>query len=301
MLSEYEIFVRVIQAGSLTAVAREFDLSPAMISKRLRKMENRLGVRLLDRTTRRIAVTDVGRTLFDRATEILASVEEAERFVSGTAKGPGGILRVSAPTSFGRLHLAPHLGRFIETHPDVTLDVRLSDELVDLVADGIDLAVRIAALPGGTLVAERLAPIHRVLCATPAYLEQYGEPRTLEELTRHRLIAAASQTPWRLDSPSGPAVLAIESFIRTNSNEVVREAVLADLGIGLRSSWDVHDALRSGLLRVIMPDHRGARDVGLYAVHASPRLVSPNVTAFISFLTELYGPSPYWDRELALG
>jgi DNA-binding transcriptional LysR family regulator len=299
MLSDYEIYVRVVSEGSLSAAARAFGLSPAMVSKRLSRLEERLGVRLLQRTTRKAAVTDAGQAFYQRAVRILQDIEDAERAVSGLGRATGGLLKVTAPTSFGRMHVAPHLKAFLGAHTDLRLELDLTDEFVDLVSEGVDLAIRITGPVEGALTGHRLAANHRVLCASPEYLAAHGEPRTLAELSGHRLLATLSQSPWRLQGPGGDGLLPVESYVRTNSSEVVREAVLAGLGIGLRSTWDVADALAEGRLKTILPKVRGAANVGIYAVHPSPRLVSPNVTAFVQYLTELYGPTPYWDRQIA--
>lgn len=300
MLSDYEIYVRVVGLGSLSAAARAFGLSPALISKRLSRLEERLGVRLLQRTTRKVAMTDVGRDFYERAVGILREIEDTETMISGAGKATGGLLKISAPTSFGRMHLAPHLKPFLASHPGVRLQLDLTDDLVDLVAEGIDLAIRITPPVEGPLKAHALAVNHRVLCASPAYIDAHGEPRSLDDLARHTLLATANQTPWRLEGPSGPVQIPVDSLVRTNSNEVVREAVLAGVGVGLRSTWDVSEALSSGRLRTIMRQFRGASDIGIYALHPATRLVSPNVTAFIRYLTDLYGPVPYWDQELGI-
>lgn len=298
MLSDYEIYVRVVGAGSLSAAAREFGLSPAMVSKRLSRLEERLGVRLLQRTTRKAAMTDVGRAFYERAVGILRQIEETERAISGAGKATGGLLKVSAPTSFGRMHLAPHLKPFLDDHPDLRLQLDLTDDFVDLIAEGIDVAIRITATVDTGLTGHLLAPNRRFLCAAPAYLETHGEPRSLDALAEHRLVAAASQTPWRLEGPDGPVQIPVDSVVRTNSSEVVREAVLAGMGISLRSTWDVSDALASGRLRVVLPEYRGAADVGIHALHPASRLVSPNVSALVEYLARLYGAQPYWDRQI---
>jgi DNA-binding transcriptional LysR family regulator len=299
MFSDYEVYVRVVEAGSLSAAARDLGLSPAMISKRLARLEERLGVRLLQRTTRRAAVTDAGQVFYEKSANILQAVEEAERAVSGLGRATGGLLKITAPTSFGRMHVAPHLKPFLDAHPDVRLQLDLTDELVDLVAEGVDLAVRITAPGDAAMTANRLCENRRLLCASPDYLAAHGEPQSLADLASHRLLAAASQSPWRLAGPLGPQAYPVDSVIRTNSSEVVREAVLAGVGIGLRSTWDVAEALASGRVRVVLPTVQGAADIGIYAVHPSPRLVSPNVRAFVSYLADLYGPTPYWDRQIA--
>lgn len=298
-LTDMEIFARVVSAGSMSAAGREMALSPAVVSKRIRRLEDRLGTRLLQRTTRQIALTESGQGFYDRVIAILASVEEAETFVTRGSAQARGTLKVSAPTSFGRLHIAPHLATFLETNPDLSLNLDLSDDFVDIVGDGYDLAIRIAELSDSSLVARRLAPIHRVLCAAPAYLNRYGEPQSIEDLTdNHIRIAAAVQDPWRLVGPRGAEIVRASAPLRTNSSEVVREALIAGVGIALRSTWDIGPELRDGRLRIVLPAYRASKDVGLHAVYPSRRFLPAKVRVFIDFLAHLYGPSPYWDTGL---
>ncbi|GGE34070.1 LysR family transcriptional regulator [Agaricicola taiwanensis] len=297
-LGDMEVFARVVATSSMSAAAREMGLSPAVVSKRIRRMEERLGVRLLQRTTRQIALTDVGEGYYERALAILASIDEAEAFASGRAASAQGVLKVSAPTSFGRLHVAPHLTPFLEANPGLTVHLDLSDALVDIVGDGFDLALRIADLGDSSFVARRLAPVHRVLCATPDYLARHGEPRTIHELSRHRLLAALSQDPWKLEGPEGPVTLKTQGPLRTNSNEVVREAVLSSMGIALRSTWDVGAELRSGKLRAVLPSWRASSRIGVHAVYPTRRFLAQKVRIFIDYLAGLYGATPYWDEGL---
>ncbi len=293
--SDLDIFVRVVTAGSMSAAGREIGFSPAVVSKRLRRLEDYLGTRLLQRTTRQIALTEVGQGYYERAVAILAAMEEAEAFVSRRSSLVRGTLRVSAPTSFGRMHIAPHLGPFLGDNRDLTIDLILTDEFVDIVGEGYDLAIRVGELADSSLVARRLAPVHRVLCAAPAYLERRGTPETITDLDHHDRLAAAHQDPWRLEGPDGPVLVHAAAPIRTNSSEVVREAVIAGLGIALRSTWDVGPELSSGRLRIVLPDYRGSRLVGVHAVYPSRRFVPAKVRAFIDYLSGLYTPSPYWD------
>ncbi|NBN79046.1 LysR family transcriptional regulator [Microvirga tunisiensis] len=298
-LTDMEIFARVVTAGSMSAAGREMSLSPAVVSKRIRRLEDRLGTRLLQRTTRQIALTEAGQGFYDRVLAILASVEEAETFVTRGSAQARGTLKVSAPTSFGRLHVAPHLGRFLEANPDLSLNLDLSDDFVDIVGDGYDLAIRIAELSDSSLVARRLAPVHRVLCAAPAYLARQGEPTSLQDLIdNHVRIAAAAQDPWRLVGPHGPEIVRVSAPLRTNSSEVVREAVIAGVGIALRSTWDIGPELREGKLRIVLPAFRASKEVGLHAVYPSRRFLPAKVRVFIDFLAQLYGPAPYWDAGL---
>ncbi len=293
---DYRLFARILDLGSLSAAGRELGLSPAAASKRLAALEQRLGARLIHRSTRRLAPTEAGRIFHDDVRAILAATAAAEARVAGRAESPSGPLRISAPTSFGRLHVAPNLSGFLERHPAVQIEMLLDDGFVDLVADRIDVAIRIAPEPrSASLAAQLLAPNRRVLCAAPAYLDRHGAPASLGDLAGHRLLAASNQTPWRLESAKARRVLDVDSHVRTNSSEVVRELALAGAGIALRSTWDVGGELASGVLRRILPDWQGATDVGIYAVHARATPLPAAVRAYVVHLGELYAPPP-WER-----
>jgi DNA-binding transcriptional LysR family regulator len=296
---DYQLFARVVEAGSLAAAGRSLNLSPAMVSKRIARLEERLGARLLHRTTRKLATTEAGQRFYERVVDILAAARAAESEVAGVAGAPAGRLRISAPTSFGRLHVAPHLKTFLDLWPKLQIELDLADTYVDLLAERIDLAIRIARSIEPGLTGHRLAPNRRVLCASPAYLSQHGTPASLEDLARHRLLAAANQLPWRVQGHGGEIVtIAGESIVRTNSSEVVRELATAGLGIALRSTWDIGAELRAGLLQVILPEHPGATDVSVFAVHPAGNYVPAGVTAFIAHLRAAFGPEPKWDRHL---
>lgn len=298
-LGDLEIFARVAATGSMSQAARDLALSPPVISKRIKRLEERLGVRLLQRTTRQIVLTEAGRGFHERVLAVLAGVDEAESWVSQRAASVRGSLRISAPTTFGRLHVAPHLVRFLERFPDVALDLSLSDAFVDVVGEGFDMAIRIADLADTSLVARKLAPNHRVLCASPSYLARAGMPSDLADLARHRLLVHNADH-WRLEGPDGPANVPVASAILTNSSEVIREAVIAGLGIALRSTWDVGPELRSGKLRLVLPQYRASHRVAIYAVYPTRRHLPQCTRVFIDFLAELYGPVPSWDQGLAL-
>lgn len=297
-LGDLEIFARIVTTGGLSAAGRELGLSPPVVSKRVQRLEARLGARLFQRTTRKVALTEAGQGFYDRVVAILASIEEAESQLSRRLTEARGLLRVSAPTSFGRLHIAPHIGPLLRAHPDLTIDLELSDALVDIVGDGFDIAIRIADLNDSSLVARRLAPVHRVLCASPAYLARAGEPRALADLASHVLLATHSQDPWRLEGPQGPVTQKVLSVLRTNSNEVVREAVLSGVGIALRSTWDVGPELRAGALKVVLPQYHASHRVGVFAVYPSRRFLPAKVRVFIDHLARLYGTVPPWDAGL---
>lgn len=292
---DYRLFATVIERGSLSAAGRELGLSPAAASKRLAAMETRLGARLIHRTTRRLTTTEAGRAFYEAVRTILAAADAAEAQVAGRAVSPSGPLRISAPTSFGRMHIAPTLPAFLDAHPAVQIELLLDDGFTDLLADRIDLAIRIAPEPdAASLAARLLAPNHRLLCAAPAYLERFGEPATLRDLAGHRLLAASNQTPWRLEGAGARRNVEVASHVVTNSSEVVRALALAGVGIALRSTWDVGAELASGALVRILPGWQGATDVGIYAVHARAPLPAA-VTAFADHLAERFAPDAPWE------
>ena len=298
-LLDLKIFARVVEAGSLSAAGRDLNLSPTVVSKRLARLEEQLGARLLQRTTRQLTLTDIGEGFHERVLAVLTALEEAESFASGSGM-PRGLLRVSAPTGFGRSHIAPNLSPFLRAYPDVRLELDLSDDYVDLIAGGFDVAVRIGTLEDSSMIARRLASNRRLLCASPEYLAEHGEPESLADLDRHHLQTTTIQSEWHLDGPEGPVVYKPASMVVTNSSEVVRETVIGGLAIGLRSTWDISQELRDGRLRQVLADYTGSSEVGIWAVHPSRRLVPPKVRAFIDHFAEAWGPEPYWDRDLRL-
>jgi DNA-binding transcriptional LysR family regulator len=207
-----------------------------------------------------------------------------------------GLLRVSAPTSFGRRRLAPLLQPFLAAQPRLTLELNLTDAFVDLMAEDVDVAVRIGGYEAENLRMHRLAPNRRVLCASPAYLAEHGAPESLDDLRRHAQLAAENQSTWRLEGPEGAVVFRARSRVRTNSSEVARELALAGVGVALRSTWDVGDELRDGRLQVVLPQYAGSSDVAIFALTAGRARAETRVRAFIDFLSGLYGDVPEWDR-----
>lgn len=290
MDADYALFASVVEAGSLSSAARRHGISPAMVSKRIARLERRLGARLMHRTTRRLALTEIGRRFHADILDILDRARQAEERVSGAIREPSGVLRISMPTSFGRLHIAPRLHRFLDRHPAVELHVSLSDGFVDLLAERIDLAVRITAHVPATLVAHRLGASPRILCAAPSYLDAHGEPRSTAELKAHHLLAADGQMPWRLTSDQRRATIDQRSRVRTNSSELVRELALSGAGIALRSLWDIDAALRQGMLVRVLPDWQGPDEVGIHALHQAGGVAAPSIGAFVSFLREILDP-----------
>lgn len=298
-LADMEIFARVVATGNMSAAARELGLSPAVISKRLSRLEERLGTRLLQRTTRQVAMTEAGQGYHQRILAILASIEEAENFVTRRSSDARGTLKISAPTTFGRMHIAPYLEPFMRRNPELTVNMVLSDEMVDIVGEGYDLAIRIAELSDSSLVAKRLAPVRRILVASPRYLEEHSTPNKITDLDHHICLSPHNNEPWRLEGPEGSVTLRPVGPIQTNSSEVIREAVLGGMGIAQRSTWDIGPELAQGKLVHILPQYAASSNLAIHAVYPSRQFLPAKTRFFIDYLTSLYGATPYWESGKA--
>ena len=298
-LADIAVFVRVVERGSFTLAAEDLGLSRAVVSKYLSRLEERLGARLLNRTTRRLALTEAGATLFEASRGALERIEEAESALARFQQSPRGRLRVSAPMSFGILHLGPALADFSRRFPDVTLDVSLDDRFVNLVAEGIDVAVRIGTLTDSSLVARRLGITRAVACASPGYLAEHGEPQSPEELASHDgLIYSylASGNVWRFTTRDGREIpVAIAGPLRVNNGIVLAEAAIAGRGVLLSPSFYVAPMLRDGRLKRILADYR-LPELGIYAVYPQREHVPPQVRVFIDYLAARFGRKPDWEK-----
>ena len=296
-LQEITVFARVVGAGSLSAAARDLGMSTAVVSRRLAALEARLGVRLVNRTTRSLHLTDEGAAYYETCNRVLADIEEADAAVTAGRAEPRGVLRVALPASFGHQHVAPLIPKFAERYPEVQLALSLSDRAVNVVEEGFDLAVRIADLADSSLAARKLAPNRRVMCASPAYLARHGEPRTPEDLARHNCLATDFTMNWDYRRPDGKSgSVRVSGRYVCDNWEVLREWAVAGLGIALKSTWDVRRHLEDGSLVSLLPGYTFASDVAIYAVYPHRRHLPAKTRAFIEFLAESFGPEPYWDR-----
>ena len=292
---DYLLFARAVEAGSLSAAGRLLNISPAMMSKRLSRLEARLGVRLIHRTTRRLALTEEGASLHRDLVAILDAIQQAEQRVTNRHRTASGPLRISAPTSFGRLHVAPHVARFLDLHPRVDLQLNLTDAYEDLLAERIDVAIRITSDIPAHLEGHPLAANRRILCASPAYLAAHGTPEKIADLAHHRLLAADGQLPWRLVNGRARKLVDGQSHVRTNSSEIVRELALTGVGIALRSLWDVSDLIAQGSLVRVLDSWEGPADLAVHAVHPRAAGRPAAVDAFIAFLRESFSDAS-WNR-----
>ncbi len=300
-LAEMSVFSRVVATGSLSAAARELGLSAAMVSRRLAALEARLGVRLINRTTRSLHLTDEGATYYENCSRLLSEIEEADAAVSAGRVEPRGPLKVALPASFGHLHVAPLIPRFAARYPNVQLLLSLSDRTVSVIEEGFDLAVRIAKLADSSLAARRLAPNHRVVCASPDYLRRHGRPQTPDDLAGHNCLTTGDlSATWEyIDEKGRGGAVRVTGNHACDNWEVLREWAIAGLGIALKSTWDVREQLENGSLVSLFPAYTFDADVAIYAVYPHRRLLPAKTRAFIEFLADSFGPESYWDRPAA--
>ena len=298
-LADIAVFVRVVERGSFTLAAADLNLSRAVVSKYLSRLESRLGARLLNRSTRRLSLTEAGATLFEASRGALERIGDAEQAVARLQSEPRGRLRVSAPMSFGILHLGPALADFSQAHPKVTLDVRLDDRFVNLVEEGIDVAIRIGVLTDSSLVARKLAASRTVCCASPAYLSEHGEPETPQDLASHDCLLYSYQSTanvWRFAGPDGNDMpVAVTGTFRINNGIILTEAAVAGRGILMTPTFYVGPLLREAKLRPILTRYK-LPELGIHAVFPQRGYVPPKVRAFADFLAQRFGRKPEWDR-----
>lgn len=292
---EMQAFVAVVDAGSFVRAADDLQMSKSVVSRLVAELEGRLGVRLLHRTTRRLSLTQEGALFHERCRDLLSGMGDAEAEVTRHAGELIGELRLSAPTSFGLLHLAPLWPAFLAQHPRVTLDVELADRFVDLVDEGYDLAVRIARLPDSSMVSRRLAATRLILCASPRYLQKHGAPLVPADLAQHPVFAyklLSSGDQWHFDGPQGPTTVKIRPRMRSNSGDSCCEAALQHQGLVLQPSFLVGHHLATGALVEVMPAHRSI-ELGIYAVYPSRKQLASKVRVLVDFLGDAFRQSPW--------
>ncbi len=280
-------FVVLAKLGSLSGTARELGLTPPAVTKRLMMLEQRLGVRLVNRTTRRFSLTSEGESYLAQATQILDRIRDMEELVSSGRATPKGLLRVNATPGFGRTRIAPLVSRFAHDHPDVEVELQLTDRPISLVEEAYDLAIRFGELPDTRLSARKLMSNRRFLCASPAYLKKAGEPLTLEELHRHRCILHRQNDDvygtWRLEKGKKIELVKVRGAVSSNDGDVVMNWALEGHGIVQRSEWDAAKYLASGRLKEVMPGYT-LPSANLYVYYLSRRNLPAKIRSFVDFL-----------------
>ena len=300
-LAALEAFVRVAETRSFSEAAKKLKASKSAVSRQVSALEAELGARLFHRTTRSLTLTEAGQGYYDRATRILADLDEANLAVSQLQAAPRGLLRVNAPMSFGFLHLAEAIPDFLSVYPDISVEMTMNDRFVDLVDEGFDVAVRIGALTDSSLIARRLAPIRRVLCASPAYFAARGRPETPEDIKAHDCLCnsnIATGREWRFVGRDGkPIHIEVKGRLSANNGDALRVAALNGLGIVTLPTFIVGADLQAGRLVCALDDFL-PQTLSLNAVYPHARHLSPKVRAFVDFLSRRFGPQPYWDKGL---
>jgi DNA-binding transcriptional LysR family regulator len=298
-LKQIEAFIAVVENGSMAAAALTQDVTPVMIGRRINALEARLGVKLLHRSTRRIAVTEQGAVFMEQCKKALGELDRAELLVAEGRHKATGHLIVSAPAAFGRKHVAPHAPDFLRANPDVRISFNLTDRVVDLVREGYDVGIRIGGAIDPNFVAIRLASNKRVVCGTPAYFAKHGVPRTLDDLARHNCLAfnlqGGQQRGWYFQQNGKAVTVKVNGNLDCNDGELLHRWMGEGLGLGWRSTWEIQPELESGALMTVLDDY-ALPDYDILAVYPQQRPVPAKIRFFIEHLKSVYGQAGYWSR-----
>jgi DNA-binding transcriptional LysR family regulator len=293
-------FVSVVNEGSFSNAATAMQLSPQLVSKYVSKLEERLDIRLLNRTTRKVSLTEAGTDYFQHAQQILLSIDDMESKLGGLQQNPKGTLRISAPVSFALKHMAQLVTDFQSLYPSVMIDLQLTDRKVDIVEEGFDIALRIGQLKSSSLIAKYVAPIRVILCASPDYLKKHGTPHRPEDLRNHRYLhysymernAKEAIYQW-LGTEGGQ----LSGELSSNNGDLLVNAAIAGAGLALQPTFIASEALSRGELVMVLPDYE-PETLGLYAVYAHRKLLPHKIRCFIDFIEGYYGSPPYWDEPI---
>lgn len=302
--TEMTIFVHAVEAGGFSAAARLLDLTPSAVSQQIRRLEDRLRTRLFHRTTRRIHLTEAGQNFYQRCSSILRAIEEAEDAVSSMSTEPWGTLRVAATVSFGRVEVLPLINDFMTRYPQISVEFELTDRHVDLVNDGIDVAIQWREqIEDPNVVARRLCVNRRIICAAPDYLARNGTPAKPDDLMRHNCLTLSTLdqfNEWAFeDAESGRRVLRVHGSFRSNTADGLHEAVRSGVGLARLSNWLVAPDISAGRLQAVLPQYPQDYSA-FYVLYPHRRHLSRKVRAFVDFLIEKFTPVPHWERTTAL-
>lgn len=298
-LAHVHLFVRIAYLQNISQAGLELNLSAAVASLHLSKLESFLGVRLINRTTRKISLTQEGLAFLPHAEDLLSSVEAAKASVGSEHETLIGTLRIAAPASFGRMHLLPVLEKFMDQYQQIKIDLQLSDRIVDLVEGGFDVAIRNSALKDSSLIARKIVNDRRVLCASPEFIRQYGQPKTPEELHNFNCLTLIDMEHWSFDIGNQTTKIKVKGNFRTDNGEAIRDACVRGLGLTINSTWSAYQSLVSGELIEVMPTYPVSSNTAIWAVYPSSRLLAPKVRAFIDHIVKYFEGEPYWDKALA--
>jgi DNA-binding transcriptional LysR family regulator len=291
-------FIRVVEAGSISGAADRLGVAKSAVSRRLKELEEHLGVELFHRTTRRMNLTDTGRAFYHQTVRIMEDVLEAELATSQAHATLKGSLKIALPSTFGLMHMGPAINEFSQENPKIEFDLDFNDREVDLIQEGFDLAIRIANLPDSSLIARRLAPIQFVMCASPAYLEQMGTPQSPDELSEHQCLVYSLIRDfeyWHLSDINGREIKAkIRPYLKASTGEFLKDAAVEGLGIILLPSFIAYKEIERGALVQILKKYK-LPQMDAYAIYPQTRHLSQRVRAFVDFLVKRFEGTPYWD------
>ncbi len=297
---DMQTFVRIVEAGSITKAAEQLNTVKSAISRRLNQLEKRLGVTLLTRTTRTQTLTELGKSYYQQCLRIIEDVAEVESHIHDEHCALAGRIKIAAPLSFGLSHLSPALLQFKEIHPQVIFDVDFNDRQVDLIEEGFDLAIRIARLKDSSLIAKKITSIKLVLCASPGYLKQYGEPKTPQELKNGHVKLQYSSSPesWSFRDDEGKYVhISIPSAMTANNGDFLCSAAIDGQGLIMSPDFVCYKPIKTGQLKTLLCDNIGDNEINAYAVYPKNRHLSRRVRQLINYLSQYYGETPYWRIE----
>ena len=299
-LNDMVTFARVVEAKSFSEAARRMQASKSRVSKAIAKLERSLGARLLNRSTRGLSLTEVGAAFYEHCARIIEEAEQARQLVSQLHSEPRGVLKVTTSVAFGTLHIAPALPEFLARYPDLGVDMTITDRLVDLVEEGYDVAIRIVREPALHFVARELAPVRRVVCATPEYFKRKGVPKTPQDLMQHNCLYYthfSAQGEWHFTGSEGDISVPVSGTLRINDDEALSQAVLGGLGVALLPTFIIGGDVQSGRLQTVLSDYVPL-ERRIYAVYLQSIRLPAKVRAFIDFLQARFGRDPYWDQSV---
>ncbi|WP_024609279.1 LysR family transcriptional regulator [Pseudoalteromonas sp. TAB23] len=295
-LTTMKTFLAVVQEGSFSKAADKLDISPQLVSKYISALEDNLRTRLLHRTTRKVSVTEAGNQYYQRCQQVVIDIEDMENSLNNLSENVSGVLSISAPMSFGTKHLAGLLVDFQKQYPNLKLDLRLTDQYVDIVEQGIDIALRIGVLKNSTLIAKKIAPIHLAVFASPDYLKRHGTPQTLLDLQSHNYLRYSHSEPTKrlFGVNELKSELKLESNFVANNGDLLLNTAIAGGGIAMQPTFIAGEALAQGKVVRILNDYEPDQ-MGLYMVYANRQFLPSKVRAFVDFTSGYYGDTPYWD------
>ena len=302
--SQIKTFITLVENQSLSKAAEKMDIAVSAVSRRLKELESNLGVQLIQRTTRKMHLTEAGEKFYQRCGRLLDELEEAKQEASNSSTVLGGTLKIAAPLSFGVAHLSPAIAAFMHLHPQIKIDLDMSDRRIDLVEEGLDLAIRIGTLEDSSLMARKLASVRHVVCASPDFFNQYGTPETPQDLSNMPALCYGNldqPDTWHYrDKENMPCKVKVPMRMRATNGDALVEAAIAGLGVLCEPSFIVHGAVKRGVLMPVLTDYQWYA-MNIYAVYPQTRHVPTRVRALIDFLVSHFGDTPYWEHFLSEG